>query len=55
VSYVLFLQFFPLGFYGILGHMHLVALGQRGVLRNLSWARKAYVAHMPETLVIVYK
>jgi hypothetical protein len=22
------------------------------VLRNLSWARKAYVAHMPETLVL---
>jgi hypothetical protein len=52
VSYVLFLQFFPLGFYGVLGHMHLAALGQGGVLRNLSWARKAYVAHMPETLVL---
>jgi hypothetical protein len=32
--------------------MHLAALGQGGVLRNLSWARKAYVAHMPETLVL---
>jgi hypothetical protein len=35
-----------------LGHMHLAALGQGGVLRNLSWARKAHVAHMPETLVL---
>jgi hypothetical protein len=32
--------------------MHLAALGQGGVLRNLSWARKAHVAHMPETLVL---
>jgi hypothetical protein len=46
---------FPLGFYGFLGHMHLVALGQGGVLRNLSWDRKAHVAHMHETLVFVYK
>jgi hypothetical protein len=46
---------FPTGFYGVLGHMHLAALGQGGVLRNLSWARKAHVAHMPETLVFVYK
>jgi hypothetical protein len=35
--------------------MHLVALGQGGVLRNLSWDRKAHVAHMHETLVFVYK
>ena len=47
-----FSNFFPLGFYGVLGHMHLVTLGQGGVLRNLSWARKAHVAHMPETLVL---
>ena len=47
-----FSNFFPLGFYGVLGHMHLAALGQGGVLRNLSWARKAHVAHMPETLVL---
>jgi hypothetical protein len=39
-------------FYGVLGHMHLAALGQGGVLRNLSWARKAHVAHMSETLVL---
>jgi hypothetical protein len=47
-----FSNFFPLSFYGVLGHMHLAALGQGGVLRNLSWARKAHVAHMPETLVL---
>jgi hypothetical protein len=52
VSYVLFLQFFSLGFYGVLGHMHLATLGQGGVLRNLFWARKAHVAHMSETLVL---
>jgi hypothetical protein len=47
-----FSNFVPLGFYGVLGHMHLAALGQGGVLRNLCWARKAHVAHMPETLVL---
>jgi hypothetical protein len=47
-----FSNFFPLGFYRVLGYMHLAALGQGGVLRNLSWARKAHVAHMPETLVL---
>jgi hypothetical protein len=39
---------FPLGFYGVLGHMHLATLDLGGVLRNLSWARKAHVAHMAE-------
>jgi hypothetical protein len=46
---------FPNGFYAVLGHMHLVALDQGGVLRNPSWARKTHVAHMPETLVYVNK
>jgi hypothetical protein len=32
--------------------MHLAALGQGGVLRNLSWARKAHVAHMLKTLLL---
>jgi hypothetical protein len=29
--------------------------GQRGVFRNLSWALKAYVAHLAKTLTLHYK
>jgi hypothetical protein len=35
--------------------MHLTTMDQGVVLRNPSWIRKTLVAHMPKTLVFVYK
>jgi hypothetical protein len=49
-----FSKFFPLGFCGVLGHVHLVARGPRGSVKKPVWAPKAHVAHLAETLTFHY-
>ena len=47
-------NFFPMGFCGVLGHVHLAARGPRGSVKKPVWAPKAHVAHLAETLTLHY-
>jgi hypothetical protein len=49
-----FSNFFPMGFCGVLGHVHLAARGPRGSVKKPVWAPKAHVAHLAETITLHY-